>query len=121
MIYLNGEFMPLVEAKISVMDRGFLFGDGVYEVIPVYSRRPFRLAEHLTRLQHSLAGIRMANPLTSEEWPALIRKIIESADSDDQQVYLQVTRGADSKRNHAFPARVTPSVFMMSEPLVAPP
>lgn len=121
MIYLNGEFMPLAEAKISVMDRGFLFGDGVYEVVPVYSRRPFRLAEHLTRLQRSLAGIRMENPLTSEEWSALIDKIIESADCDDQQVYLQVTRGVDSKRNHAFPAHVTPSVFMMSEPLVAPP
>ena len=121
MIYLNGEFMPLAEAKISVMDRGFLFGDGVYEVVPVYSRRPFRLAEHLTRLQRSLAGIRMENPLTSEEWSALIGKIIESADCDDQQVYLQVTRGVDSKRNHAFPAHATPSVFMMSEPLVAPP
>jgi D-alanine transaminase len=121
MIYLNGEFMPLADARISVMDRGFLFGDGVYEVIPVYSRRPFRLAEHLARLQRSLDGIRLANPLTSEDWSALIGKIVAAADSDDQQIYLQVTRGADSKRNHAFPARITPSVFMMSEPLVVPP
>ncbi len=120
MIYLNGEFMPLAEARIPVMDRGFLFGDGVYEVIPVYSRNAFRLSEHLRRLESSLAGIRLANPHTTAEWTALIGKIIAAADSDDQQVYLQVTRGADSKRNHAFPKLVTPTVFIMSEPLVAP-
>jgi len=120
MVYLNGEFMPIAEAKISVMDRGFLFGDGVYEVIPVYSRRPFRLPEHLRRLGSSLAGIRLDNPHTAEEWTALMGKIIAGADSDDQQVYLQVTRGSDSKRNHAFPALVRPTVFIMSEPLLAP-
>ena len=120
MIYLNGEYMPLAEARIPVMDRGFLFGDGVYEVIPVYSRRPFRLPHHLQRLEKSLAGIRMANPHTFAEWTALIEKIVGGADSDDQQVYLQVTRGADSKRNHAFPKIVAPTVFVMSEPLVAP-
>lgn len=121
MIYLNGEFMPLAEAKISVMDRGFLFGDGVYEVIPVYSRRPFRLPEHLARLTRSLDGIRLANPLSAAAWSALIEKIVAAAESDDQQVYLQVTRGADSKRNHAFPKQVTPTVFLMSEPLLPPP
>ena len=120
MIYLNGEFMPAADAKVSVMDRGFLFGDGVYEVIPVYSRRPFRLPEHLQRLERSLTGIRMANPHTHAEWAALIGKIIAGAESDDQQVYLQVTRGADSKRNHAFPRIVSPTVFVMSEALVAP-
>jgi D-alanine transaminase len=121
MIYLNGEYMALAEAKVPVMDRGFLFGDGVYEVIPVYSRRPFRLAEHLRRLENSLAGIRLANPHTTEEWSTLITRIVTDADSDDQQVYLQITRGSDTRRNHAFPARVTPTVFIMSEPLHAPP
>lgn len=121
MIYLNGDFMPLAEARVPVMDRGFLFGDGVYEVIPVYSRRPFRLPEHLARLERSLAGIRLANPLTAAEWTALIDKIVANNAGDDQQVYLQITRGADTKRNHAFPKGVTPTVFAMSEPLLAPP
>ena len=120
MIYLNGEYMPIAEAKIPVMDRGFLFGDGVYEVVPVYSRRPFRLPEHLRRLESSLTGIRLDNPHTPTEWTALIGKVIAGADSADQQVYLQVTRGVDSRRNHAFPERVTPTVFIMSEPLTAP-
>ena len=121
MIYLNGEFMPLAEARVPVLDRGFLFGDGIYEVIPVYSRRPFRLAEHLTRLQRSLDSIRLANPLTHTEWTTLIGKIIAQNEGDDQQVYLQVTRGTDTKRNHAFPKGVAPTVFMMSEPLLPPP
>ncbi|MCX7176127.1 MAG: D-amino acid aminotransferase [Proteobacteria bacterium] len=121
MIYLNGEFIPLAEARVPVMDRGFLFGDGVYEVIPVYARRPFRLAEHLQRLERSLAGIRLANPHSVAEWTALIGKIIDSETSEDQQVYLQISRGADSKRNHAFPKTVVPTVFVMSEPLVTPP
>ena len=121
MIYLNGEFMPISEAKVSVMDRGFLFGDGVYEVIPVYSRRPFRLAEHLKRLQASLDGILLTNPHSEAEWTTLIGKIVDAADYPDQQVYLQITRGADEKRNHAFPKIIRPTVFMMSEPLLPPP
>jgi len=121
MIYLNGEFMPISEAKVSVMDRGFLFGDGVYEVIPVYSKRPFRLAEHLKRLQASLDGIRLANPHGDAEWAQLIGRIIELADFPDQQVYLQVTRGPDDKRNHAFPKLIRPTVFIMTEPLLPPP
>jgi len=121
MIYLNGEFMPLAEAKVPVMDRGFLFGDGVYEVIPVYARRPFRLVEHLQRLDRSLAGIRLANPHTAAEWTALIGKIIDSETSDDQQVYLQVTRGSDSKRNHAFPKLIVPTIFIMGDALASPP
>jgi len=121
MIYLNGEFMPLAEAKVPVMDRGFLFGDGVYEVIPVYARRPFRLVEHLQRLDRSLAGIRLANPHTAAAWTTLIGKIVDATTSDDQQVYLQITRGSDSKRNHAFPKRIVPTVFIMSEALVNPP
>lgn len=120
MVYLNGRFMPREEAKVSVMDRGFLFGDGVYEVIPVYSRRPFRLAEHLRRLQHSLDGIRLTNPHTGAEWTELINRVIAEAPEEDQSVYLQVTRGADTKRDHAFPLRVPPTVYIMSTPLPSP-
>ncbi len=121
MVYLNGEFLPLEQAKVPVMDRGFLFGDGVYEVIPVYSRRPFRLAEHLRRLQGSLDGIRLANPHTVAEWTALIGRIVEGGESDDQTVLLQISRGPMAVRNHAFPKVVTPTVFIMGEPLVTPP
>ena len=121
MIYLNGEFMPLAQAQVSVMDRGFLFGDGAYEVVPVYSRRPFRLEEHLKRLQATLDGLRLPNPHTLDEWAALIRALIARNQPDDQSIYLQVTRGADSKRNHAFPKSVAPTVFIMSEPLMTPP
>jgi D-alanine transaminase len=124
-IYLNGEFLPLTEARVSVMDRGFLFGDGVYEVIPVYSRRAFRLTEHLARLQRSLESIRLRNPLRQDEWTTLINQLIATNDGEDQQIYLQVTRGIDSgsenKRNHAFPKTVQPTLFMMSEPLQTPP
>ncbi|MDT3737417.1 MAG: D-amino acid aminotransferase [Denitratisoma sp.] len=120
-VYLNGEFMPIAEAKVSAMDRGFLFGDGAYELIPVYSRRPFRLPEHLARLRHTLDGIRLANPHDDAEWARLIGEIVARNDGEDQSVYLQITRGADTKRNHAFPARVAPTVYIMSEPLVTPP
>ncbi|MBI4989238.1 MAG: D-amino acid aminotransferase [Rhodocyclales bacterium] len=120
-VFLNGQFMPIAEAKVSAMDRGFLFGDGAYEVIPVYSRRPFRLAEHLARLRHTLDGIRLDNPHGDAEWARLIGEIIARNAGEDQSVYLQITRGADTRRNHAFPARVTPTVYIMSEPLVTPP
>jgi len=103
------------------MDRGFLFGDGAYEVIPVYSRRPFRLAEHLRRLRQTLDGIRLDNPHDDAAWARLIGEIIARNDGEDQSVYLQITRGADTRRNHAFPASVTPTVFVMSEPLLTPP
>jgi len=120
-IYLNGQYMPLAEAKISVLDRGFIFGDGVYEVIPVYSRRPFRLIEHLTRLQHSLDGIRLANPHSPAQWVEIINKLITSNQSEDQYLYLHITRGI-AKRDHAFPAPpVAPTVFLMSNPLPTPP
>jgi len=119
--YLNGQFLPLTEAQVSPMDRGFLFGDGVYEVIPVYSRRPFRLDEHLGRLQRSLAAIRLANPLAPDAWRALVERLIAAAEWDDQSVYLQVTRGPVAVRNHAFPASVTPTVFGLVEALVTPP
>lgn len=118
--YLNGEFLPLAEARVSPMDRGFLFGDGIYEVIPVYSRRPFRLDEHLARLQRSLDAIRLANPLTPDAWRALVGRLVAAAEWSDQSVYLQVTRGPMAVRNHAFPATVTPTVFGLVEALVTP-
>lgn len=119
MIYLNGEFMPLEQAKIPVLDRGFIFGDGVYEVVPVYSRRPFRLPEHLARLQASLDAIRVENPHTNEQWRGLIERIVAENPWDDQGVYLQVTRGV-AKRDHTFVRGVKPTVFIMSNPLVTP-
>ena len=119
MIYLNGDFMPIEQAKISVLDRGFIFGDGVYEVIPVYSRRPFRLAEHLVRLQSSMDAIRLANPHPASKWTELVGKIIAGNPWEDQNVYLQITRGA-AKRDHAFPKGLKPTVFVMASELVPP-
>jgi D-alanine transaminase len=119
MIYLNGEFMPIEQAKISVLDRGFIFGDGVYEVIPAYSRRPFRLAEHLARLQASLDAIRLANPNTNAKWSELIGRIIAGNPWEDQSVYLQITRGA-AKRDHVLPKGLKPTVFLMATELVTP-
>jgi len=118
-VYLNGAFLPLADAKISVLDRGFIYGDGVYEVVPVYGRRPFRMPQHLKRLQYSLDGIRLANPHSAAQWDALISQLIERQPFADQAVYLQVTRGV-AKRDHAFPKDATPTVFMMSNPLVVP-
>lgn len=120
MIYLNGKFMPLEEACVPVLDRGFIFGDGVYEVIPAYSRKLFRLANHLDRLQHSLDGIRLQNPYSNSQWHELLNKIVAGNDNEDQYVYLHVTRGV-AKRDHAFPLNSTPTVFIMSNPLLAPP
>ncbi len=121
MIYLNGQYMPIEEAKIPVLDRGFIFGDGVYEVIPVYSRLAFRLDEHLKRLQHSLDGIRLANPHSVDEWTAIICGVIAKNEGEDQSLYLHITRGA-AKRDHAFPnPPVPPTVFVMSNPLSPPP
>jgi len=118
--YLNGQFLPLADARIPVLDRGFIFGDGVYEVIPVYSRRPFRLPEHLRRLQHSLDAIRLGNPMADAEWTRLIHELVARHSGEDQSVYLQVTRGV-AKRDHAFPKEGKPTVFMMSSPLSTPP
>ncbi|HYQ99601.1 MAG TPA: D-amino acid aminotransferase [Casimicrobiaceae bacterium] len=118
-VYLNGDFLPLEEAKVPVLDRGFIYGDGVYELIPVYGRRPFRLPHHLARLQRSLDGIRLANPHTVPEWSELVAELVAKQPFDDQGVYFQVTRGV-AKRDHAFPAGVAPTVFMMSNPLATP-
>ncbi len=124
-VYLNGQFLPIAEAKISVLDRGFIFGDGVYEVIPVYSRRAFRLDEHLRRLQHSLDSIKLTNPHSDAEWTRLLNELIarnaQEGRNQDQYLYLHITRGA-AKRDHAFPnPPVAPTVFVMSNPLSTPP
>jgi len=118
-VYLNGEFMALEHARIPVLDRGFIFGDGVYEVIPVYSRHPFRLPEHLARLQRSLDAVRLDPPLAEPEWTRLVHQLIERNAPEDQAIYLQVTRGV-APRDHALPANVPPTVFMMSNPLTTP-
>lgn len=120
MIYLNGRFVALEEATIPVLDRGFIFGDGVYEFIPVYSRKPFRLAEHLQRLQRSLDGIRLTNPYSEAHWHELIGQVIAKQSFEDQSVYMHITRGV-AKRDHAFPAAGTPpTVMLMATPLVTP-
>ncbi len=120
-IYLNGEFMPIAEAKVSVLDRGFIFGDGVYEVIPVYSRKAFRLPEHLRRLQHSLDGIKLPNPHSDAEWTRIVEELVARNEGEDQYLYLHITRGV-AKRDHAFPAPpVPPTVFVMTSPLPTPP
>lgn len=120
LVYLNGEMTPLSEARIPVLDRGFIFGDGVYEVVPVYARKPFREQQHLARLFRSLAAIGIPNPHSEEEWRGLIQKIMDAHPADDQLIYLQVTRGV-AKRAHAFPTEMTPTVFIMTNPLVLPP
>jgi D-alanine transaminase len=123
-VYLNGRFLPIEQAYVPVLDRGFIFGDGVYEVIPVYSGHPFRLQEHLKRLDQSLAAIRLPNPHDLATWERLIRELLApnmacSEAYKDISLYLQVTRGP-APRDHAFPEKVTPTVFMMCSPLVPP-
>lgn len=113
-VYLNGEFMPLEQARIPVMDRGFLFGDGVYEVIPAYGGRPFRLSQHMQRLDDSLRGIRMDNPLSRDAWTRIFDRLLAAAPERDQLIYLQVTRGADPLRNHLFPIGIEPTVLVMA-------
>ncbi|MGA2779854.1 MAG: D-amino acid aminotransferase [Steroidobacteraceae bacterium] len=111
--FLNGDYRPLSEAKVSPLDRAFLFGDAVYEVIPVYAGRPFRLREHLDRLLRSLSAIRMPPALTHDAWAGVLRELFarNGAASQDLYVYLQVTRGAEFGRNHAWPDDLAPTLF----------
>ena len=118
--YLNGEWMELSEARVSPMDRGFLFGDGAYEVLPAYSGKLFRLDEHLRRLEQTLSNLGLPNPKSRDEWRQVLRGIVERNPWPDQSIYLQVTRGVAEVRTHAYPAEVTPTVFLMSEALVSP-
>jgi D-alanine transaminase len=119
-VYLNGEFLPLEEARVPVLDRGFIFGDGIYEVVPVYGRRPFRWPQHHARLARSLAAVGIANPREAAGWESLVLELVERHPWPDQFVYLQVTRGV-ARRDHAFPRGVAPTVFAMSSELVPPP
>jgi D-alanine transaminase len=118
-VFLNGRLLPIEQATVSVLDRGFIFGDGVYELVPVYSRVPFRLEEHLARLERSLGETRIRNPYSRAQWRAHIYALIDAQPFEDQGIYFQVTRGV-AKRDHAFPENVEPTVFMMSNPLVNP-
>ncbi len=115
-VYLNGQYIPLNEAKISVLDRGFLFGDGVYEVIPSYSGNLFHLQQHIKRLHSSLNNIRLHNPYSEEQWLEILTPLL---DKDlDQYIYLQITRGIAPKRDHAFPEDIQPTVFAMCSNIV---
>ena len=118
--YLNGAYLPLAEARISPLDRGFLFADGVYEVVPVNRGRPFRLREHLKRLDDSLRSIRVTNPHTDAGWLAILERLAAEAGSPEALVYLQVTRGTEFGRNHLFPQGVAPTVFAFANPYPQP-
>lgn len=121
--YLNGAYEPLAQAQVSVLDRGFVFGDGIYEVVPVYARKLFRFDEHLARLERSLAKVRIPNPHTREQWLERCRKLVaalfEGERAEDQVIYLQVTRGV-APRDHVMPEGITPTVFMMCNPMQPP-
>jgi len=117
-VYLNGNYLAEEDASISVLDRGFIFGDGVYEVIPCYGGHLFRLEQHIQRLQNSLDGIRLKNPLTDSQWQEIIEEVVRRNDDNvDLSIYLQVTRGV-AKRDHVFPDNVSPTVFIMSNTML---
>ena len=109
--YLNGAYLPLNEARVSPLDRAFLFGDAVYEVIPVYGGRPFRLREHLDRLNRSLAGIRMPAPRSHPEWAAICSHLAAQNGGQESYIYIQVSRGTEFGRSHAWPDGLTPTLF----------
>jgi D-alanine transaminase len=125
--YLNGTFTTIDQAHISVMDRGFIFGDGIYEVVPVYKGRPFRMQHHLSRMRRSLTGTRIKNPLSDDEWQGIIDRVIgeyaaqqgQAVDASDQMVYIQITRGV-ALRDHVMPEDITPTVFVMTNAMKMP-
>ena len=119
LVYLNGAMTPLSEAKIPVLDRGFIFGDGIYDVVPFYGRRPLRPTQHIARLMRSMAAIGITSPHDEAGWMALCDSVVAASPLADQMLYIQVTRGV-APRRHTFPAQVTPTVFIMSNPLVPP-
>ena len=116
-VYLSGRYLPLSQAAVPVMDRGFLLGDAVYEVIPVFGGQPFRFAQHIERLNRSLLAIRISNPLELNRWQEIATKLIEQFPGQDQSLYIQVTRGVAPTRDHTFPAGLKPTVLFMSSPL----
>ncbi len=119
-VYLNGQFIPADQATISPLDRGFLFADGVYEVIPVYHGKPFRLTEHLDRLQYSLSEVSIENPYSHEQWSVIIQQLIDKNNGGHQGLYLQVTRGSCAIRSHEHPEDISTTVFAMCSAIPAP-
>ena len=117
--HLNGQTLPLRDAKISVLDRGFIFGDGIYEVIPVYGRRFFRFDEHMARMARSLAKVRIPNPHSRDGWLALARELAAAQPSDDQLIYIEITRGV-ALRDHVMPEGIEPTVFAMTSAMKPP-
>lgn len=117
LVYLNGEFKPYVDATINVLDRGFTFGDGVYEVIPVFNHKIFRFDEHLSRLENSLKSIYMENPLSADDWLSIFNKLIADQGSSEQSIYLQLTRGV-TERDHDISLADNPTIFAMSRPII---
>lgn len=115
--YLNGEFLPLTKAWISPLDRGFLFGDAAYEVVPVYDGKPFLLDAHLARLERSLRSLHIDGPMTLQQWRTVVHQLTANNGAGDLAVYLQVTRGADEGRDHRIPRGLTPTVFAMASEL----
>jgi len=115
--FLDGEYLPLHEAKVSVLDRGFIFGDGVYEVVPVFAGRPFRLDAHLARLERSLTAIGIAPPLSRAAWTKVLERLVAHHGGGEHSLYLQITRGV-APRNHLPPPDPSPTVFAMCNPLV---
>lgn len=115
--YLNGAYLPLHEARVSPLDRAFLFTDSVYEVLSAFDGRLFRFKEHFDRLARSLEQVRIQSPHSHQEWQAILEELIRRNGLVDQYLYVQVTRGAEYRRNHAFPANVQPTVFAMCSPL----
>lgn len=119
-LFLNGDYLPEQEAAIPVLDRGFLFGDGVYEVIPVFGGHPFRLEQHMARLSRSLAEVRIPDPHTREAWAAVFHRILELNPGGDRSLYIQVTRGVMAHREHAFSGELAPTVLVMVNPIAPP-
>ena len=123
LVYLNGEMLPISQAKVSVLDRGFIFGDGIYDVVPVYGRRLFRFDEHIERLARSLAKVRIPNPASRDEWLERCRRLVaataQASGAEDQVVYIQITRGV-APRDHVMPPDLTPTVFMMTSVMKPP-
>jgi len=117
MVFLNGNYIPKDEAFVSVMDRGFLFGDGVYEVIPVYNGKLFRVNEHLDRLKKSLDSTQIKNPYSKNQWHEIINKVVSNSNKNNQSIYLQITRGTGNKRSHTFD-NIRPTVYIESNALV---
>ena len=120
MLYLNGKFLAKEAAKISVLDRGFLFADGVYEVVPVYQGKPFYLLAHLSRLNTSLLAVNITNPHSNDQWRGIIEKLIDYSQEKTLSIYIQVTRGCANSRQHIGQNNLTPTVLAKAKPLIPP-